>query len=267
MPLITLTTDFGLSDIYVGVMKGVIHAIAPGTRIIDLTHHVAPQDVIGAALSLEAATPHFARGTIHVAVVDPGVGSMHRAIACRTQRGDVYVGPDNGIFTLALSHDPAVAMVELNREAFHRKPVSATFHGRDIFAPVAAHLANGTPLEDVGDAIASLARIDVPAPRIIDDRTVQAEVLHVDRFGNLITNLIGERLTVWVGHERDHLTFDVGDSPGSRITGLSQTFADAIEGELVAYIGSGGRLEIAVRNGSAAAELKAGRHTQVTVRR
>ncbi|MEX2216392.1 MAG: SAM-dependent chlorinase/fluorinase [Phycisphaeraceae bacterium] len=264
MPLITLTTDFGLGDIYVGVMKGVIHSIAPKATVIDITHDIAPQDLLGAALALEASTSYFPPGTIHVAVVDPGVGSFRRAVAIRTRRGDTCIGPDNGLFSLVLAHDPMDLAIELNRADFHRKPVSSTFHGRDVFAPVAAHLAQGANLKDVGSAIADPVRIDIPAPRIIDDRTVHAEVLHVDRFGNLITNLIGERLSVWVGDEKEHLTIDVA---GRRILGLSRTFADAIEGQPVAYIGSGGRLEIAVRNGSAAGEMKVKRHAEVIIRR
>jgi S-adenosylmethionine hydrolase len=225
-------------------MKGVILGIAPQAEIVDLCHEIPPQGITAGALMLEAAVNYFPPGTIHVGVVDPGVGGRRAAIAIESERA-IYVGPDNGLFSLALLQDPRVRAVRLTNPAYHCHPVSATFHGRDIFAPAAAHLANGVPLEELGEPMRELVSLDLPEPEPVPNG-LQIAVLHVDRFGNLITDLRADSpLGVRV---KSYSLIFVGDAT---INGVSRTYSDVPHGEPVAYFGSGGRLEIAVRNGSA----------------
>lgn len=249
--IITLTTDFGLHDPFVGIMKGVILGIAPDAAIVDLTHDVPPQDILAGALALEAALPFFPPNTIHVAVVDPGVGSERHAVALETERG-VFVGPDNGVFTAALGRTPSLRAVRLTRPEYFHHPVSATFHGRDIFAPVAAYLAQGTPLDALGDPFEDLVRIQLPDP-VSRDASLEIHVLHIDRFGNLVTDLTTEHYQRWLG-ERSQEGVCLR-AKGRDIHGMRTTFTDAELGEPVAYIGSAGRLEVGVRNGNAARDL------------
>ncbi len=255
MSVITLTTDFGLGDPFVGQMKGVILSIAPEATIVDLTHEVPPQDVLAAAIALESAQRVFPPSTVHVAVVDPGVGSPRRPIAVETEN-DWWVGPDNGIFTAVLQSEIRRASVVLTNRDFHRPQVSATFHGRDIFAPVAAYLTSGIGLGELGESVGNLLEIDLPVP----DSGSCGLVLHIlciDRFGNLVTDLTGQRLLEWRGdRSADQLELRAGPA---LIRGISRTFSDVPEGRPVAYIGSNGRLEIAVRNGHAATDLNAKR--------
>ncbi|MFW6059870.1 MAG: SAM hydrolase/SAM-dependent halogenase family protein [Phycisphaeraceae bacterium] len=244
--LITLLTDFGTTDTYIGQMKGVIAAIAPEARVIDLTHHVPPQDITSGAVALDSAVDVFPAGTIHVAVVDPGVGSARRPIAARSD-AFLWVGPDNGLFTAAWKRYPPRHIVALTEPAYHRPEVSATFHGRDVFAPAAAHLAAGVKLDELGETIDDPVRLELPEPERTAD-TVKLRVLTIDHFGNLVTNMTARHLTRYSDLPRATVT-------AGRITahGVHRTFADVPEHEPVAYIGSSGRLEIAVRNGSAAA--------------
>jgi len=249
-PLITLTTDFGQADGYVAAMKGVILSLCPEARLVDISHDIAPQAIRSGAYVLSTAVPCFPGGAVHLVVVDPGVGSDRRPVAVQSQRAS-YVAPDNGVLTLALDRDPAQRAVHLTRPQFQRDQISATFHGRDIFAPVAAHLACGLSLEDLGTPLdpVDLIHLPISAPQRLADGSWQGEVLHIDRFGNLITN-IGlpptdpERLSV--------------EAKGTRIRGLSRTFADVEPGQPVVYVGSNGYLEIALREGSAAAQLGLG---------
>lgn len=243
MPPITLLTDFGTRDTYVGQMKGVIASIAPDTGVIDLTHDVPPQDVTAGAIMLDTAVDAFPDATVHVAVVDPGVGGVRRPIAARSARFTL-VGPDNGLFTAVWQRHSPQRIVALTNTACHRPRVSATFHGRDIFAPVAAHLASGTPLDELGESITDPVTLDLPEPRPTTTG-LEATVLCVDHFGNLITNITSDHLP------RDgRAAITVGPA---RIAEISRTFADVPEGEPVAYLGSTGRLEIALRNANAAA--------------
>lgn len=257
MSLITLATDFGTRDPFVGLMKGAILSIAPGATIVDLTHAIEPGDILAGALALEAVVGVFPPEAIHVGVVDPGVGSSRAAVALRTDAG-VFVGPDNGLFTLALARAPLRRAVRLTNPRYHRPAVSATFHGRDIFAPVAAHLALGASLDDLGEPIDKLVTLDVPRPRR-DGDTLILHVLHVDRFGNLITDLVASEHPDWLS-ARSRLL--VGDTT---IRSIRRTFADVAPGQPVAYVGSLGRLEIAVRDGSAAATMRVGRGETITL--
>lgn len=246
MSFISLLTDFGLRDPYVGIMKGVIYTLSPQAQLIDLTHGIPPQDVAAARFALMTAYPYLPQGTIHLAVVDPGVGSSRRAVAIQTQEG-YLVGPDNGLFSGVLVQSPALAAVELNNCRYWRTPEpSSTFHGRDIFAPVAAHLANGIPLLELGDPIdpAQLTRLDWPEPEPTPSGC-QAVIQAIDHFGNCISTLPeqllkGRNWRVWV--------------KGTRIPAAS-TFSSHAVGELLALVGSSGWLEIAQNQGNASQTL------------
>lgn len=253
-PLITLTTDFGLTDPFVGIMKGVIATRAPGVPVVDVTHGIPPQAVALGAFVLQQAVPYFPPETVHVAIVDPGVGSPRRALCVETNVGR-FVGPDNGVLSLAADAAGIRRIVELTDERFFLHPRSRTFHGRDVFAPVAAALAIGTPPANLGQECTNLERLRLPEPTT-DGDVVRGEVLYVDHFGNLISNLPparfpGERFVVTVG--------------GVRIGVVSQAYASVTPGALVAVVDSFGLLEIAVRNGSAHQVLGAGPGATVTL--
>jgi S-adenosylmethionine hydrolase len=246
--VITLTTDFGQADGYVGAMKGVILSIAPGVVLVDISHEIRPHDVRQAAFILYASVSYFPTGSVHLVVVDPGVGSARRPVAVRTERESFFVAPDNGVLSHVLADDPPVMAVTLDNPRFHRQPVSRTFHGRDIFAPAAAHLARGLSLESLGDPIADLVVFPVPAPVPGPDGSLQGHVLHVDRFGNLVLDVRAEDLGAAAGV--------VVEVAGRRIVGLSWTYADALPGELLTYVGSTrGHLEVAICEGNAAETL------------
>ncbi len=244
MTIITLTTDFGLNDGYVGALKGVILGIAPDVQLVDLSHEIAPQDIRAAAFVLSRAAPFFPDGTVHLAVIDPDVGSHRHPLAVTTQRAS-YVGPDNGLFTSALTETGAQAW-KLDRPAFWLSDVSRTFHGRDIFAPVAAHLASGVPIQRLGSPIPDPVRLEMTLPARHSDSHITGQVIYVDRFGNLITDIPGE----WV----------MGDGwqceiAGQRIDRVSTTYVAVRRGGLLALVSSAGTMEIAVRDGNAASLL------------
>jgi hypothetical protein len=251
--LITLMTDFGIKDGNVGVMKGVIWRIAPQAQIADLSHSISPQNIREAALILARSAPYFPPGTIHVVVVDPGVGTTRRPIAARL--GDQYfVGPDNGILTLLLERAEAegrsVEIVHTNRSEYWLAEVSHVFHGRDIFSPVAAHLANGIPLTTLGLPVTDPVRLALPRPQPTPAGW-QGEIIHIDHFGNLSTNI-----------RQEHLGEPPQDSIqvhlcGVKIQGKVRTFGDRPTGELIALYGSTGNLIISVVNGNAANRLNA----------
>jgi S-adenosylmethionine hydrolase len=233
--VVALLTDFGHRDPYVGVMKGVILGICPGARIVDLCHEIPSQDIPAAARVLAANAGYFPEGTVFVAIVDPGVGSDRAAVAARS--GDrFFVGPDNGIFGM-LDVERAV---EVRNRAVMLQPVSRTFHGRDVFAPAAAHLARGVKLDYLGPKIERLRGLTLPEPRATRAGTV-GEIVWVDRFGNLITNIPADR-------------FKEGAAVrlGRRWVGkVVKTYASVKPGQLAAVVGSSGTLEIAVRDGDA----------------
>jgi S-adenosylmethionine hydrolase len=258
-PIVTLTTDFGLADSYVGIIKGVILRICPNAHLVDLSHLVPPQDIATGALLLRQAAPYFPNDTIHLAVVDPGVGGNRLPVAVSTSSG-TFVAPDNGLLTAVLPVDMSgVRAVHLNRPQFWMPTLHPTFHGRDIFAPVAAYLAAGATLLSVGESIPSedLVRLPWPAP-IRTGHQIVGEVIHADHFGNLITNIDGALLAVHGGTRISLAGVDVG--------ALVRTYSDRGPGEPAAYIGSSGLLEIAVVECNAAQVLGAGRGTPVVVR-
>lgn len=257
--ILTLMTDFGLKDGNVGVMKGVILSIAPQAHLIDLSHLISPQNVAEAALILHRSVPYFPRGSIHLVVVDPGVGTARRPMAAELD-DQYFVGPDNGLITRWLERlerqgKPA-RFFHLDQRQYWLPEVSHVFHGRDIFAPSAAHLAAGVPLEKLGTPIHDPVRLDLPQPQ----RTAlgwQAQVIHVDHFGNLSTNLYDEHLA--------GQSVSAVHIAGATIPGMVRTFGERPEGELVALFGSTGNLIISVVNGSAAQRLKASPGDQVDV--
>jgi S-adenosylmethionine hydrolase len=258
-PIVTLTTDFGLVDSYVGIIKGVILRICPNARLVDLSHLVPPQDIATGALLLRQAAPYFPSDTIHLAVVDPGVGGNRLPVAVSTGSG-TFVAPDNGLVTAVLPADmSSVRAVHLNRPQFWMPTLHPTFHGRDIFAPVAAYLAAGATLLSVGESIPpeDLVRLSWPTP-IRTANQIIGEVVHTDHFGNLITN-IERDLLVDEGAARISLA-------GVDVGALVQTYSDRGPGEPAAYLGSSGLLEIAVVDCNAAQVLGAGRGAPVIVR-
>jgi S-adenosyl-L-methionine hydrolase (adenosine-forming) len=255
--ILTLTTDFGTRDAYVGIMKGVALGICPAARLVDLTHEVPAQTVRLGALLLRSAVEYFPAGTVHLAVVDPGVGSARQPVLVVTERA-LFVGPDNGLLAPAAELLGVRAVYRLEREAFFRQPVSHTFHGRDVFAPVAAHLAGGTPPAAFGAELAGLQPLDLPAPTV-EAGAVHGEVIHVDHFGNLITNIPAD---VLAGFRAGSLSVRISEMT---VTSLAPTYAAVPSGAFVAVIGSWGMLEVAVRDGSAAERLRAGLATRVSV--
>ena len=265
--IVTLTTDFGLADGYVAAMKGAILRVAPQAHLVDVSHQVEPQDVMGAAFVLAQALPHFPDGAVHLVVVDPGVGTSRRAVAARVTRPDgayTFVGPDNGVLALLLN-DPgagggAVEAVELDRpEAWGRPDPCATFHGRDVFGPVAARLALGAVLSSVGTPLAETTPLHWPLP-ITDDQGIDGMVLHVDRYGNCLTNVSREAVERLAGGRA--VKCYVGSAV---VRGIGRTYAEVASGEPVALYGSGGHLEIAVNGGHAARLLSVVRGATVNL--
>jgi S-adenosylmethionine hydrolase len=248
MTAITLITDFGLQDGHVGAMKGVIYSIAPDADLIDISHHIPPQNIQHGGFVAMTAYGFWPTGTIHVIIVDPGVGTERRAVAVQTERG-TFVAPDNGVLSHVLAREPVVAATSLTNPAYWHQPVSPVFHGRDIFGPAAAHLAAGVPLSALGKPVAAedLVALDVPMPERHVDGHVTAHVQHIDGFGNCTTDLPGD----WV-RAREHWRVEV---KGQIIDQIDHTFGDVAEGELVAVVDSTDFVAIAVRNGSAAQHL------------
>ncbi|TCD47562.1 SAM-dependent chlorinase/fluorinase [Chlorobium sp. N1] len=260
-PLIALLTDFGLEDTYVGQMKAAILSITPRAQIIDLTHAVPPQDIVQGAFLLERALPVLPEGTVVVAVVDPGVGTERKAIAVESG-GRIFIGPDNGLFTPILEKHEVGAAVEITERRYMRPLRSSTFHGRDIFAPAAAHAASGVPIAELGSAIMQeeCRRIPMPGVRPVDGKTGwEGSVVFRDRYGNLVTSIPSEL----AGEEA---AWRVVLSDGTAVP-LLGTYGEAGEGEALAYRGSFGNLEIAVRNGSAHDRFGLGRGDLVRLER
>lgn len=248
MYVITLTTDFGTKDWFVGTMKGVILSLCPRAVIVDLTHDIPPGDVRSGAFALAASCRYFPKGTIHVAVVDPGVGSSRSALAVQTTNA-IFVGPDNGVLSFALRNETIKSIRRLENPVCFLQPVSHTFHGRDVFAPVAARLCRGFPLRKVGPAQPDLIRLEWPSPSA-SAREIRGEIVYVDRFGNLITNLGADLLA---GRDLARLRVK---TRRARPIPLATHYQAVPTGKAVAVAGSSGLLEIALNGGSAAQRLK-----------
>jgi S-adenosylmethionine hydrolase len=263
--IITLTTDFGLADSYVGVMKGVILGIAPSARLIDTTHDIQPQHIHQAAYIVDTFFRYFPAGTIHVVVVDPGVGTARRSVILQTPEA-LFVAPDNGVLTyvwrdaLARWGAQSCTIVSLTQPEFWLSPISNTFHGRDIFAPVAAHLMRGIAIERCGDLLRELTNTELDEPTYGRRGELVGQIIHVDHFGNCITNIEPPQLEQ-IG-PTEQLTFQVIDQ---RIAGLQRSYGDLPAGSLIALLGSSRRVELAVCNGNAAKTLGVGISDRVKV--
>jgi S-adenosylmethionine hydrolase len=259
--IVTFLSDFGTQDWFVGVVHGVVNEIAPDAHVVDLNHLVPPGNIARGAFILEAAAPDFPAGTVHLAVVDPGVGTARRAIAVEA-RGQWFVGPDNGLLEWALAANGARvhALVETR---WFRHPLSRTFHGRDVFAPVAAHVSRGVPLREFGPRIEDPVRLPLPAPRFESGR-LSGRVVFIDRFGNALTNLTIPAIADAFGRDAPHARMRVS-LLDRRITGLARSYGEGAVGALVAILGSSGRLEIAQVGGDAAHRVGIGEGDPVTV--
>lgn len=254
MVVVTLTTDFGTRDAYAAELKAAILSLNSAVHLVDVTHEIAPHDVAGAALVLEAAAPWFPPGTVHLAVVDPGVGTARRGLVVAA-RGQFFVGPDNGLFTPVLEGGGWDAF-ELRAPGLRRAEVAPTFHGRDVFAPAAAHLSRGVAPEAFGPRVLDPVRLIWPEPRA-GARGLEGAVIHVDRFGNLITSVRASALAA--------LGRPAVVRVARRALPLVETYGDLRRGRAGALVGSSGRLELAVREGSAARLLGVGRGARVLV--
>jgi S-adenosylmethionine hydrolase len=276
VPIIALLTDFGTTDAYVAAMKGVILTLAPQTQVVDLVHEIDPQNVRQAAYVLLSTYPYFPAHTIFVAVVDPGVGTRRRAIAVETAHGR-FLGPDNGLFSYVLACTPAAAIVEITNPAYMLEARSNTFHGRDIFAAAAAHLACGTPIAELGPAVAQIEAL--PQPRLEVARgQVRGEVIYIDRFGNVITSigcLSWEEdgallLTPRFGPKRNEVRFPASSSVSlgrATLDGIQRSYGLAPPGQALALVNSAGQLEVAINQSHAAQTFGVAVGDPVTVRR
>ena len=257
-PIVTLTTDFGDRDPFVGIMKGVILGIAPAARIVDLTHAVPRQNVLAGAYALASAARWFPRGTIHVAVVDPGVGTKRRALAVETADA-WFVGPDNGILSLAVPRRGVRRIIDVSGSKHRLRPVSRTFHGRDVFAPIAAALAHGVDPAELGPVVSTMQRLVVPKARP-RARTILGEVLWVDGYGNATTNVSADDLA-----RTDFRGQRLSITIAGHVVPFRPTYAAVPAGRPVALLNSSNLLEIAVNGGSADADLGASVGTAVRV--
>ena len=268
--IITLTTDFGTEDAYVAAMKGTILGINPRATLVDISHSIEPQNIARGAFVLSTAYSYFPDGTIHMVIIDPEVGSQRRSIIVKTPKS-IFVAPDNGVLSYILYHaspigyhpeaqpkglPPGLLAFEITNPIFWRHPVSSTFHGRDIFAPVVAHISLGVPLEEFGKTISSINVFPIPQPQVAESGDLIGHVLHIDRFGNIITDI--QRESIPLGKFRLEIA-------GQRIDSLSSAYDQA--NRLLALIDSSGYLEIALKNSSAAHLLDVKIGDEVSIRK
>jgi S-adenosyl-L-methionine hydrolase (adenosine-forming) len=263
MTIITLTTDFGIQDEYVGVLKGVICGIDSHARVIDITHHIPAHDVVGAAYVLKSAFACFPAGSVHAAVVDPGVGTSRAIVAARLA-DHMFIAPDNGLLAPLIDTYGVDELIRVQNRTFFREPLSRTFHGRDIFAPVAAHLSKGVALREFGPPLepGRLKSLNFPPPRLNADGRLEGHVVWVDRFGNLITD-IHSGLIMTLAHTGEAELFV--NAGGMTLRGLVSSYTQGAQNEPVAIIGSRDCLEIAVNQGSAQKVLSMGTGAPVHV--
>jgi S-adenosylmethionine hydrolase len=257
--LITLTTDLGEADYFVPAMKGVIWSINPAAEIVDLTHLIPAHDIYAAAFTLMCCYKDFPRNTIHLAVVDPGVGSARRPIMVMTDDCN-FIGPDNGVFSYIYQRAPVNRVVHFTTEHYFRQPVSSTFHGRDVFAPCAAYVSKLVDWRMMGEEISDPVRFNTPTPVVVSEKQIRGTVIHVDRFGNLVTNITPAELTEEL--IRAGARVRIGAHEPARVL---THFAEANENELFAYFGSAGFLELAVQRQSAARVVEGRRGIEVEV--
>jgi S-adenosyl-L-methionine hydrolase (adenosine-forming) len=259
--LITFTTDFGLTEHYVGVMKGVIYGINPGVAMLDITNAVQPFDILDGALAISQAYTFFPKDTVHVVVVDPGVGSARRPIVV-TAGQYLFVAPDNGVLSFVFEREESVSVRHITSEHYFRSPMSNTFHGRDVFAPVAAYLSKGVEASKFGDTISDYVRFAVPKPKPTSPNSWKAVVLKTDRFGNLITSITPAGLPQIFDGSGQSFKLTVGKA---EVTKLCSTYAEGGQGELFAILGSTGFLEISTNKGAASRQAAADKGSEVNV--
>ena len=260
-PIVTLTTDFGLNDHFVGTMKGVILSIVPEAEIVDICHSVQAFDILDGALALAQAYNYFPTRTVHLVVVDPGVGSARRPILASCDKYN-FVAPDNGVLSLMYAREERLNVRHISSDHYFLQPLSNTFHGRDVFAPVAAYLAKGVDQEKFGNEITDFVRFNAPKPKATDAKTLRGVVLKVDRFGNLITNITPQDVPALFQSQPASFKILVGKK---EITTLSTNYAEGAPGEIFAIVGSMGYLEIAANRGAAAQLSGAGKGAEVSI--
>jgi hypothetical protein len=260
-PIITLTTDFGSNDHFVGVVKGVILDIVPEAQIVDICHSVQAYDVLDGALTVSQAYSYFPSRTVHMVIVDPGVGTARRPILASTEKYH-FVAPDNGVLSLVYAREQRMHVRHITADHYFLQPVSKTFHARDIFAPVAAYLAKEVDALKFGEEVQEYVRFSAPKPKVVDGTRLRGVVLKVDRFGNLITNLTPQDAPALFGAGATGFKIVVGSR---EITEIRNAYAEGAPGEVIGILGSMGFLEIAANRGAAAQLTGAGKGTDVTV--
>jgi S-adenosyl-L-methionine hydrolase (adenosine-forming) len=260
--IITLTTDFGLNDHFVGAMKGVILQIDPEAQIIDISHAVQPFDILDGALTISQAYSYFPSGTVHMVIVDPGVGTARRPILMAGDR-HLFVAPDNGVLSLIYDREQRISVRHITSEHYFLQPRSNTFHARDIFSPVAAYMAKGIDPDRFGEEITDYVRFSAPRPKPIDERTLRGVVLKVDRFGNLVTNITAQDAPQLFSATPSAFKITIGSK--SQATRIYSNYAEGAPGEVFGILGSMGFLEVASNRGSAFQLLGAGKGSEVNV--
>ena len=260
-PIITLTTDFGLNDHFVGAMKGVILEIVPEAAIVDISHAVQAFDVLDGAIAISQAYSYFPNGTVHVVVVDPGVGTTRRPIIASSD-GYHFVAPDNGVLSMVYAKEERIHVRHVTSDHYFRQPVSNTFHGRDVFAPVAAYLAKQVDSHKFGDEIEDFVRFAAPRPKPAGDNRIRAVVLKVDRFGNLITNVTPQDVPALFSGKPDLFKIVVGSK---EVTEIQTSYAEGAPGQVFGILGSMGYLEIAANRAPASQITGANKGSEVTI--
>jgi S-adenosylmethionine hydrolase len=260
-PIVTLTTDFGLNDHFVGTIKGVILGIVPEAEIVDICHSVQAFDVLDAALTIAQAYSYFPTGTVHLVVVDPGVGTARRPILVSSDRHH-FVAPDNGVLSLIYSREERLHVRHVTSEHYFLQPVSNTFHGRDIFAPVAAWLAKRVESDKFGEEISDFVRFNAPKPKLVDGNILRGVVLKIDRFGNLVTNITPQDAPMLFEATPPPFKILVGKR---EISEMKKFYAEGTPGEVFGILGSMGYLEIAANRASAAQTIGVGKGSDVDV--
>ena len=262
IPIITLTTDFGVNDHFIGAMKGVILGIAPEAQIVDISHAVQPFDILDGALTISQAYSYFPSETVHMVIVDPGVGTARRPVVLTADRHK-FVAPDNGVLSLIYDREERISVRHITAEHYFLQPVSQTFHGRDIFSPVAAQLSKGLDADKFGEEITDYVRFAAPRPKPVDERTLRGVVLKVDRFGNLVTNITPQDAPQLFGAAPGAFKIAIGTK--AQATRICANYADGAPGEVFGILGSMGFLEIASNRGSAFQLMGAGKGSEVNV--
>ena len=259
--MITLTTDFGLTEHYVGAMKGVIYSINPTVQLVDITNAVQSYDILDGAIAISQAYSYFPKDTVHVVVVDPGVGSARRPIIASAGQY-LFVAPDNGVLSLVYEREERVAVRHITAEHYFHQPVSNTFHGRDVFAPVAAYLSKGVDAAKFGEEITDFVRFAAPRPKAIAANQWKGIVLKTDKFGNLITNIMPKDIPQIFDGSSSAFKITVGKA---EVTKLCSSYAEGTQGELFAILGSAGFLEISSNKGAASRLVGADKGSEVAI--